>query len=295
MNADLSLRAQYERDGFIVIPAAKSAAQISALRRRAEEIVDAFDPRVASGVFSTRGDHAQRDAYFAESANAVRCFFEEEAIDANGEMRVSKARSINKIGHAMHDMDPVFEEFSHGAELDALARSLGNGDPRIYQSMYIFKQPFIGGEVRWHQDATFFATTPHSVTTMWFALEDADTNNGCLWVERGGHRGPLRERFSMTDGKATMTTLDATQWPTQTQAEPIECAAGTLVIFHGLLPHYSAPNRSPHSRHAFTLHYVDGRASYASDNWIQRPAQFPARRFVPGALSFGGERSCLRT
>jgi phytanoyl-CoA hydroxylase len=46
--------------------------------------------------------------------------------------------------------------------------------------------------------------------------------------------------------------------------------AGTLVVFHGLLPHYSAANRSPRSRLAYTLHVTDGRAAYAASNWLQR-------------------------
>jgi phytanoyl-CoA hydroxylase len=58
------------------------------------------------------------------------------------------------------------------------------------------------------------------------------------------------------------------------------CDAGTLVVFHGLLPHYSAPNRSAHSRHAYTLHFVDGRVPYAPGNWLQRGPDFPARGFM---------------
>jgi phytanoyl-CoA hydroxylase len=60
---------------------------------------------------------------------------------------------------------------------------------------------------------------------------------------------------------------------------PLECKAGSLVCFHGLLPHYSAPNRSPVSRHAFTLHATDARTFYSSRNWIQRDASLPARGF----------------
>jgi phytanoyl-CoA hydroxylase len=116
--------------------------------------------------------------------------------------------------------------------------------------MYIFKQPGIGGEVRWHQDATYFETTPISVTTFWFALEDATRDNGCLWAEPGGHRGPLRERFLRHGDDIRMERLDDTPWPTDATAVPLECEAGSLVVFHGLLPHYSAPNRSAVSRHA---------------------------------------------
>jgi phytanoyl-CoA hydroxylase len=145
--------------------------------------------------------------------------------------------------------------------------------------MYIFKQPGIGGEVRWHQDATFFETTPISVTTFWFALEDATIENGCLWVEPGGHRGPMRERFVRNGDEIKMEKLDATPWPDDSVAVPLEAKAGSLVCFHGLLPHYSAPNRSPVSRHAYTLHATDGRTEYSKQNWIQRDAAFPARGF----------------
>jgi phytanoyl-CoA hydroxylase len=150
----------------------------------------------------------------------------------------------------------------------------------IWQSMYIFKQPGIGGEVKWHQDATFFETTPVSVTTFWFALEDATIDNGCLWVEPGGHRGPMRERFVRNGDDISMETLDTTPWPDDSVAVPLEAQAGSLVIFHGLLPHYSAPNRSPVSRHAYTLHATDGRTAYSPNNWIQRDAAFPARGFI---------------
>jgi phytanoyl-CoA hydroxylase len=275
-----ALRDRLETDGFAVIEGFKSAADIAALRARAGEIVEAFDPRVASGVFSTRDEQERADRYFLESGSTVRCFFEEEAFDANGVLRQPKALSINKIGHAMHDLDPVFERFSHGPELEALAHGAGITVPHVYQSMYIFKQPHIGGEVRWHQDATYFWTEPQSVITLWFALERADRSNGCLWVQRGGQGTPLRERFIVENHVGKRVTLDATPWPSDAEAEPLEVESGTLVVFHGRLPHYSAPNRSDASRHAYTLHVVEGNARYAPENWLQRDASLPVRGFA---------------
>jgi phytanoyl-CoA hydroxylase len=270
-------RERYQRDGYIVIPGFKSADEIARLRQRAAEIVDAFDPAESRSVFTTR--EQQADNWFLGSDNTVRCFFEEEAFDANGQLRQAKALSINKIGHAMHDLDPVFEQFTRDPRLASVARDLGLTKSQVWQSMYIFKQPGIGGEVRWHQDATFFETTPISVTTFWFALEDATIDNGCLWVEPGGHRGPLRERFVRTGDSTRMEKLDHTPWPDDSTAMPLEAQAGSLVCFHGLLPHYSAPNRSPVSRHAFTLHATDAGTGYSPFNWIQRDANFPVRGF----------------
>ena len=276
---DHDQRARFERDGYLVIPGFKSAAEIAALRQRAGEIVNDFDPAQGRSIFTTKDQTTATDDYFLRSDNTIRCFFEEEAFDEHGALRQDKALSINKIGHALHDLDPVFERFSRDPKLAAVARGLGLQDPRVWQSMYIFKQPGIGGEVRWHQDATFFETTPVTVTTFWFALEDATIDNGCLWVEPGGHRGPMRERFVRNGDEIRMETLSDMPWPDDSTAVALEAAAGSLVCFHGLLPHYSAPNRSAVSRHAYTLHATDGTASYSPQNWIQRDAAFPVRGF----------------
>jgi phytanoyl-CoA hydroxylase len=72
--------------------------------------------------------------------------------------------------------------------------------------------------------------------------------------------------------------IDPTPWPTHSDAIPLEVQAGALVVFDGMLPHYSAPNRSAHSRHAYTLHAVDGQATYSPGNWLQRTT-IPPRGF----------------
>jgi phytanoyl-CoA hydroxylase len=272
-------QARYHADGYLVLPGFKDSAAIAALRARALAIVDAFNPAEGSAIFTTQNQAAASDDWFLGSDRTVRCFFEEAAFAPDGTLKQAKALSINKIGHAMHDLDPVFEQFSRDARLAAIARDIGLADARVWQSQYIFKQPGIGGEVRWHQDATFFDTTPVSVTTFWFALEEATIENGCLWVETGGHTSPLRERFVRDGERIAMEKLDDMAWPDNSVAVPLEAQAGDLVIFHGLLPHYSAPNTSPRSRHAFTLHATDGATSYSARNWIQRDAALPVSGF----------------
>ncbi|WP_395699562.1 phytanoyl-CoA dioxygenase family protein [Aquabacterium sp.] len=270
--------ARYHEDGYLVLPGFKSGAEVAALRQRALAIVEAFDPGDRRTIFSTTDQARGTGDEFLASAEGIHCFFEEEAFDAQGRLKQAKALSINKIGHAMHDLDPVFDAFSRGPRIAALARALGLEQPQLWQSMYIFKQPGIGGEVKWHQDASFFDTTPGSVTAFWFALEDATRDNGCLWVQPGGHRGPLRERFVREGDTVRMQALDDTPWPDTASAVPVEVAAGTLVCFHGLLPHWSAPNRSPVSRHAYTLHATDARCHYAETNWLRRE-RLPLRGF----------------
>ncbi len=145
----------------MVWPDFASAEAIDGVKRRAAEIVDAFEPNAAErAVFSSRDRAQVSQRALAASADQVHCFFEEEAFDAEGKLVVDKARAINKIGHALHDRDEVFSRFSRDPRLAAIAVDLGVIDPLLMQSMLIFKQPRIGGEVVWHQDASFLITEP---------------------------------------------------------------------------------------------------------------------------------------
>ena len=267
-------KTSYWQNGYLVLSGFKSLPEIASVSQRAREIVEAFEPPPTAAIFTTNDQSRTADDYFLGSADTIRCFFEEEAFEGDSQhrrLKQAKALSINKIGHALHDLDPVFAAFSRGPELAALASDLGLVAPQIWQSMVIFKQPGIGGEVRWHQDATFFGTTPITVTTFWFALEEATRHTGCLWVHPGGHRGPLRERFVRSaNDQVSMEKLDATPWPDESTSVAVEVSAGSLVVMHGLLPHYSAPNRSAVSRLAYTLHVTDGRSVYSPLNWLQR-------------------------
>ena len=272
-NADGPLGADalsfYAEHGFLMLEGFASAAERSALLGRIDELVGGFDPPDSRTVF---GDHAG-DRYFLESGDKVRFFFEQDAGDRSARL------ALNKIGHALHDLDPVFDTFFHNERFQRLSRDLRLNAPRLLQSMVIFKQPGIGGAVNWHQDATFLRTEPESVTGFWIALEDATLENGCLQAIPGEHRGALRQWFGR-GGEAMLETRALDERPfDESRAVALEAEAGTLIVLHGRLPHMSRRNLSAKSRCAVTLHVVDGEAAYPADNWLQRGPDMPLRGF----------------
>lgn len=283
----------FERDGFVVVDDFVSLDDCARLRDRANEIVAAWEPSANRTVFTTNEQERSSNQEFFESGSTTWCFFEEDAFDSAGELTQPKELSINKIGHAQHDLDDEFERFAYQPRLAEVASDVGMIDPRALQSMYIFKQPRIGGEVGCHQDATFLYTEPVTVTGFWFAIEDATLDNGCLWAAPGAHTGPLRQLFKRNDlehpARADGTffdALDTSPLPAPprdvhdasgSDMVPLEVPAGTLVVLNGLLPHWSGINHSGTSRHAYTLHCVSGEAHYPDWNWLQRPADMPLR------------------
>jgi phytanoyl-CoA hydroxylase len=274
--------AEFREQGYLVLPGFASADACLELRAQALALAEALVPSPdAATVFTADGTarHAQ-DEYFLESGGAIRCFFEKDAFDAEGRLRGEAHLSLNKLGHAMHDLDPVFERFSHTPHLASVAASIGLEEPRLLQSMYIFKQAHIGGEVLCHTDHTFLWTEPRSVVGFWFAIDDATVENGCLWALPGGHRRPVKARSRRNaDGPGTtMEVFDPTPYPTD-GIVPLEAERGTLVLLDGALPHLSGANTSDKPRHAYTLHAISGAAEYPADNWLQRP-NLPLRGFV---------------
>jgi phytanoyl-CoA hydroxylase len=269
---------RYQLDGFLVLEDFVGSSTCDVLRARASELVREFDPRGAISIFSTAAQNHLRDDYFLESGDKIRFFFEEDAFLADGSLKQTKECSINKIGHALHELDPVFSKFSKTHAIRELTADLGIDEPLLLQSMYIFKQPNIGGEVTCHQDSAFLYTEPQDLAGLWFALEDATIENGCLWAIPGGHKQGLKSRWVRNARGMSFEVFDASPWP-EDRLVPLEVGKGSLIILNGLLPHKSLANRSSKSRHAYSLHVINGKSIYPENNWLQRSPEMPLRGF----------------
>ena len=268
----LEQKEAYEHDGFLVLPNVVSSSICQQLIERADQLVKTLQPEWDQAIFTTHNQEQATNNYFLNSGDKIRVFMEE------GEESVAGQHRVNKLGHALHDLDPVFQAFSHQEFLSDIASDLGLDHTGLLQSMYIFKQPHIGGEVNIHQDATFLYTHPISVTGFWFALQDATLENGCLWALPGGHTRGLKERFYRTGTTTAFEKYDESPW-TKEGFIPLEVPEGSLILLHGLLPHYSEANRSENPRQAYTLHVIDQQANYPGDNWLQRSQKMPLRSF----------------
>jgi len=151
---------------------------------------------------------------------------------------------------------------THHGIVDVLSQITGahlpqwDGATKCMQSMLFFKPPGLQGQA-WHQDERFIPTRDRSLVGAWIAVDDADVDNGCLWVLPGSHRTgqlwPTRDHgqpdlFDPTDESFGFD--DAL-------AIPVEVTAGSVVFFNGYLLHRSMPNRSDRRRMALVNHYMN--------------------------------------
>src|SRR5687768_12179786 len=104
--------ATFDEQGWLVVPDFADTATCDALMARAEEMIAGFDPDAHRSVFTTDDQTRTSDEEFLASGGGISFFYEAEAFGPDGQLQQPLRESINKIGHAMHDLDPVFSAFS---------------------------------------------------------------------------------------------------------------------------------------------------------------------------------------
>ncbi|KAL1696098.1 phytanoyl-CoA dioxygenase [Schizophyllum commune] len=264
---------KFYRDGYLVLPKFVDDDTVNALLTRSKELLDEFDAdNHPMTRFTTADDDHVGDDYFLDSGDKIRYFLEPDAV-TDGRLNRPKQLAVNKIGHALHTLDPLFRRVTlENGRLRAVARDLKfHKDPVALQSMVITKQPRIGGEVGEHNDSTFLYTSPPTALGVWIALEPCTPTNGALSFLPGSHTklaqipglektGGIEKRFVRlpTGGTGFEKIGTNTEDPTvEGEYELAECEAGTTLLIHGAVLHKSPRNTGERTRFAYTFHMVE--------------------------------------
>lgn len=262
--------ADYHSNGYLVLPRFVPISDTNRLKAQALALIAAWQPPKQTHVFTTKEQQRQNTDYFMASSANISFFLEDGAQDASGNLIRGKEVSINKIAHAMHDLDPVFAGLSYRREYREIVGQLGYRKPVIVQSMYIMKPPGLGGEVVPHQDSSYIISEPPSCMGIWLAVEDATVGNACLYAIPGSHKNGTLRHWVRRNNEMVMT--NEKQYTTS-GGQCVEAPQGTVVLLHGDLVHWSSHNHSSTSRHAYTLHLVESdQCTWSPDNWLQRPS-----------------------
>ncbi len=221
----------YHKNGYLIVPNALSPEEVESLRHETTAIC--------------RGDRGE--------VNNLPEVTPEDTDDTVNQ-RVLCIHMIHKISPIMYDA------LSHPVMAETLTRIIGP-NVKCMQSMLFIKASGKPGQA-WHPDEIYIPTRDRSLTGGWIALDDATTENGCLYVIPGSHkRGILWPQRVQHDSRFDCAH-ETFRFPyTDDDAIPVEVKAGSIVFFNGYLLHRSLPNRAQSGfRRVLVNHYMSAES-----------------------------------
>jgi len=154
-----------------------------------------------------------------------------------------------------HDLR--FLEIARTPEILEMVEQLIGPDFALWNSSLFAKPAHDGQRTPWHQDGQYWPIRPLATCTVWIALDDSTTENGCLRVIPGSHR----ERRLC--GHRTVDADDVTlnQELLESEYDPARAAdivleAGQMSLHDVYLLHGSEANDSQRPRRGMTLRYM---------------------------------------
>ena len=210
--------ASYEHEGYLVIPDVFTLAELEAVDRELDRLV-------------------------------------EQAQDQTGEGHVGPNRNpgwLLQLGLRSE----ITQRFVRDERVLDLISDIVRPGVAIYSAKLTAKMPQSIDICHWHQDNAYYNAHAMSMTRMstWIPLTDTDVQNGCLWVVPGSHKGGVREhgqyggQCPKSMGPADMIADGAV---------PCPVAAGDMLIFSSDLWHHSKENLTDRIRRAFIVSYQE--------------------------------------
>ena len=252
-------KAQFDRDGFLVL----------------------------RGLFSPAEAGAIRDAFMTLNADGPV-----PGLSSIGEGVVDPAdplafypRMMNPHLQPQREVGRIARHFLLDSRLGPVLTDLFGEAPVGVQTMFYFKPPGARGQ-ELHQDNFYLRVKPGTCMAAWLAVDDVDMENGGMKVVPGSHREDVA-----CPQKADPTvsfTKDYVPVPEGMQAVPCDMKAGDVLFFNGSLIHGSTPNTSPtRFRCSLIAHYVP-QGSQELSEWYQSPLTFDGQVVEIAPATGGG-------
>ena len=241
------LRESFQRDGYIFIPGFLSKEEVDEVNDKIEKFIREKVPAMAVG-----------HVMYEDKSNAAT---------------LKQMQDLNLY-------DPYFEAMLSKSSFKEMAEMLLEEKVTGKTFEYFNKPPKIGKPTPPHQDGYYFKIKPANAVTMWMALEDVDSENGCLHYIKGSHLKELRPHSrTQTVGFSQGITDYGKEEDIETS---IPANPGDLLIHHALTIHRADGNTSnSRTRKAIGLIYfgesakedVEAKAAYqkilAAENYAK--------------------------
>lgn len=223
--------ADFQREGFLVVPALASQADCLAL---VDEVDRSLDPPLGPLELEAELGYPGSPAGLAEAGG----------------------QTPRRLLHA-YSRGPVFRDWARSPAIAKRVSALLGGSRialvQAHHNCIMTKYPRYGSETGWHQDIRYWSFAAPVLVNAWLALGPEGPEQGGLRVVPGTHRMQFAPdqfddaMFFRPDADANLALLE--------RAVDIELDCGDVLFFHCRLLHAAGRNRSTQVKRSLVLTY----------------------------------------
>ena len=183
--------------------------------------------------------------------------------DADGGVPQEPGRNVSFLFNLWRE-EPEFRQLVNDPRFARWSgQALGATAVRVLEDNALTKDAGSGGELRWHQDYSYWPLGQPNAVTIWIALDDVTEANGAMCMAAGSHL--LGERLPAVFGTGASYFADRRPAVVRPIGDPadaglevsvIELAAGEATMHHALTWHASGANRTDRMRRAAVARFV---------------------------------------
>lgn len=225
----------YEEQGYILVKGLLQKERLDLYNRRFADIANGILPKKPFMIL-------MKDITIAKT-------------NLNGDAYITKLQEFQD--------DEIMFGYSNEPGILKYVKAIIGEDVYAIHTMYINKPPDTGMGTSIHpshQDLFYFPFRPHqNLIGVWTAMENVNTENGCLYVLPGSHkRGELLEHTYAQDMPVNKGYLGIHNLAEEDKEQFVylEMEPGDTIFFNTLLIHGSGPNLSTSTRKACSTHYA---------------------------------------
>ena len=231
-------RAQYDEQGYLLLPGLFGAQELAPWMTRFLDIV-------SGRIEPAKRMLVMKDVMVAKGAVVPG----------------TRAEAIAKI-QAFQNDPVLYAGYARNPKLLDLVEHFTGPNIMSIHTMLINKPPNVDGRHPLHQDLLYFPFRPADrIVATWTALEPCTRENGCLAVVPGTHRGELLAHENPDWEHLNFAYFGAKGGPRAKRVH-LEMNPGDTVLFHPLLLHGSGKNDSSGFRRAISAHYASAECRY---------------------------------
>ena len=153
--------------------------------------------------------------------------------------------------------DERFLKYCFNSEILNIVEQLIGNNFALWNSSFFAKPAFNGYATPWHQDGQYWPIKPLATCSVWLALDDATSNNGCLKFIKGSHKDKKLKKHKVNNSEKLTLNQEILK------SEYIEKNSVDLILKRGQISlhdiymvHGSKENKSPNSRRAMTMRFM---------------------------------------